>query len=243
MDRSKNRAKGWRLLAAACAIAGLLACSAWLWLIRGLPGGERLRAEARERCRTQGPPLWVAMPAISAPLRTAVVEWEDDGFFRRGAIDREAIREALLADLRARSYVHGGSTITQQLARKLFLTREKTLRRKLREIVLARRLERLFTKDEILEMYLNTADWGPGITGAEAAARIYCGKPAKDVGWREGALLAGMLANPRRFNPLEHPELAKAREELVGEKLVRDKTVSEEEYRTSEEDVRTRGWR
>jgi len=175
--------------------------------------------------------MWLALPAISWKLRTAVVEWEDAGFYRHGAYDRKAMREALLADLRAGRYEHGGSTITQQLARTLFLTREKTMRRKLREILLARRLEGEFSKDEILEMYLNTADWGEGVSGAEAAARIYCGKPAKEMEWKEAGVLAGMLANPRRFSPRENAKKAEAREELVREKLVREKVVSEEEYR------------
>ncbi|MBZ5526959.1 MAG: transglycosylase domain-containing protein [Acidobacteriia bacterium] len=238
MDRRRNPGRKWRLWLAAGVAACLLANGAWVWLSWGLPQGEKLRAETRARCRTHGAALWLALPAISGKLRTAVVEWEDAGFYRHGAIDREAIREALLADLRAGKYEHGGSTITQQLARTLFLTREKTLRRKLREIILARRLEALFAKDEILEMYLNTADWGPGVAGAEAAARIYCGKPARDLEWKDAAMLAGMLANPRRFSPLEYPKKAQVREELVREKLVQEKAVSEEEYRASEAESR-----
>ena len=162
-------------------------------------------------------PLW----GISPKLRTAVVIWEDPTFFHHQGFNYTEIWRSLVANLRAGAYVRGGSTITQQLAKNLYLSLEKSLRRKLREAVLARRLERAFSKNQILEIYLNVAEWGPGLAGAEAAANHYFGKPASALDWGEAAMLAGILQNPRVLNPARDAEKAIHYRDLVLEKLLR----------------------
>lgn len=126
--------------------------------------------------------------------------------------------------------MRGGSTITQQVAKNLFLSPEKTLRRKVREALLAWQLERTLTKQQILEIYLNIADWGDGITGAEAASRLYFAKSAEGLTWTEAALLAGMLPNPHRITPFRAPEQALQQRHQVLLKLLFYQELSPEEF-------------
>jgi membrane peptidoglycan carboxypeptidase len=144
--------------------------------------------------------------------------------------DYEEIGRALSTDLRSQRYSRGGSTITQQVAKNLFLSQEKTLRRKVREAVLARRLERVLAKNEILEIYLNIADWGDGLTGAEAASRFYFHKGVSEVSWREAAILTAMLANPHVYSPLKSPIEVQLRRDAVLAGLLDSHELSPQEY-------------
>lgn len=156
--------------------------------------------------------------------------WEDPGFYHHSGVSLGAMYEALSANLKAGAYERGGSTIPQQVVKNLFLTREKTLRRKFQDMVLARRLEQVLSKEEILEVYLNTAEWGENIHGAEAAARFYFGVSASDLNWQQAALLTGILANPRALNPCLHPAEATQRRNVVLGVLQKEGQITKEEY-------------
>jgi monofunctional glycosyltransferase len=149
---------------------------------------------------------WVPLSRISLWLERAVVHSEDARFFEHDGIDVEQTKIALTTAVEDGRFHRGASTITQQLAKNLWLGEERTLWRKLREAILARRLERL-GKQRVLELYLNVVEWGDGIYGADAAARVWFGKPASDLLPEESAILAAMLPAPRKRNPL-HPSSA-----------------------------------
>lgn len=159
--------------------------------------------------------IWVPLTRISPYLVKAVLIAEDDKFWHHDGFDLEAIRKALEKDIRARRFKAGGSTLTQQLARNLFLSPEKSLLRKAAEAALTWKMEQALSKKRILELYLNVAEWGEGIFGAEAAARHYFGKPAAELDPREAARLAAALPNPRRFDPGGNQRYLLARSELI----------------------------
>jgi monofunctional glycosyltransferase len=166
-----------------------------------LPSRTMLRAGISGRIPPAAVRTWKPLWHISPRLRASVIAWEDPRFYHHSGISPRYVLDALLVDIREWRYARGGSTITQQLAKNLFLTGEKTVARKLRDMVLARRLEDALTKDEILEVYLNTADWGDGVPGVEAAARFYFETTSDRLDWSQSAALAAMLPNPRLFDP------------------------------------------
>jgi 1A family penicillin-binding protein len=159
--------------------------------------------------------LEVPLAQISPDLVNAVVAVEDQRFYEHHGLDAWRIAGSVWADIRGGGYVQGGSTITQQLARQSFLTTDKTVRRKLKEAWLALRIERLYTKREILEIYLNKVYFGSGLYGAEAAARGYFGTPAAALTLDEAALLAGLIKGPSAYDPTEHLDRALARRGVV----------------------------
>jgi monofunctional biosynthetic peptidoglycan transglycosylase len=144
---------------------------------------------------------WVPLERISVNLQHAVIAAEDGGFYRHGGVEWGLIREALIYDLKQRRWARGASTITQQLVKNLYLSPSKNPFRKSKEIILALRVENRLTKDRILELYLNCAEWGPGVFGAEAAAWHYFGKPASVLTEDEAVALAAVLPSPRRHDP------------------------------------------
>ena len=152
---------------------------------------------------------------ISPELIRAVLAAEDSAFYQHGGIRIGSIMRALWTDVVEGGKVQGASTITQQLARNLFLSHEKSITRKAKEIIIAMRLEKLFPKDKILELYLNTINFGHGAWGAETAARTYFDKSAKDLDLAQSAVLAGLIANPGRYNPLSSISNAKSRQNYV----------------------------
>jgi len=149
---------------------------------------------------------WVPIPLsrISPHLRLAVVVAEDARFYQHGGIDWEAARASLEKDLEKGSLRSGGSTITQQLAKNLYLSPARTPWRKLREWAIARRMESSLSKDRILELYLNVVEFGRKTYGAEAAARRYFGKPASALTPLEAATLAAVIPSPRIYDPVRH---------------------------------------
>src|SRR5687768_7561351 len=157
----------------------------------------------------------VPLARISPHLRRAIVAFEDQRFANHSGMDVIRIVGAVWADIREGRKAQGGSTLTQQLARQSFLTREKKLWRKVREIALARRIERMYSKDEILELYLNKVYFGDGLYGAEAASRGYFGKPAADLDLSQAALLAGLVNAPSVNAPTVNMSRAVARRALV----------------------------
>jgi penicillin-binding protein 1A len=159
----------------------------------------------------------------------AFVAAEDANFFNHRGVDFTAIARAAVKDLLGGSFAQGGSTITQQTVKNLFLTREKSISRKLKELILAYRMERKMSKEEILYLYLNQIYLGEGAYGVEAASRSYFGKGVNELGVAEGALLAGLPKAPARYSPRTHPEHAKARQRYVLRRMVEAGFLSQAE--------------
>ena len=157
-----------------------------------------LRAEGRSDRIAR---VVVPLSRISPLLQRAVVLTEDQQFFRHHGVDWKATRLAVESDLDEGRLRVGGSTITQQLAKNLYLSPARTPWRKLREIAIALEMDRVLTKSRSLELYLNAIEWGDRVYGAEAASRRYFGRPASALDARQAATLAAMIASPRRFQP------------------------------------------
>ncbi len=158
----------------------------------------------------------------------AFISIEDNRFYEHMGVDFRGTARAVVSTLSGRE-VQGGSTITQQLAKNAFLTQERTITRKIKEAFIARELEKRYTKDEILEMYLNHIYFGQGAYGVESAARYYFGKEAKDLDIAESATLAAIPKSPNYFNPFANPEASKERKELVIDQMVRYGYITEEQ--------------
>ncbi|MFA6316697.1 MAG: monofunctional biosynthetic peptidoglycan transglycosylase [Elusimicrobiota bacterium] len=144
---------------------------------------------------------WLPWGSISEHLKHAVFIAEDDMFYRHGGVDWEATKSALARDLDEKRFAYGGSTITQQVARNLYLSPSKNPLRKVKELLIAWRLEKVLGKRRIFELYLNIAEWGKGIFGCEAAAQAYFGKSAADLTVDEAVAMAVVLPNPKRWSP------------------------------------------
>ncbi|MBD3334436.1 MAG: PBP1A family penicillin-binding protein [Candidatus Eisenbacteria bacterium] len=172
----------------------------------------------------------VPLTRIPQAFVDAILATEDRQFRQHWGLDLVAILRALKADLLAGEFTQGASTITQQLARNLYLTHQRTVLRKLREAVLAIRLERAFGKDEILELYVNQVYFGDGAYGVEAAARRFFGVSAAELTVPQSALLAGILANPAAFSPTKNPETARARRNTVLRRMRVMGRLAREEY-------------
>jgi len=177
----------------------------------------------------------VPVPLSEIPLacRQATIATEDSRFYQHPGVDLLAIGRAAWLNWRGDGPFSGASTISQQLARNLYLTAdergERTLRRKLREAWLAWRLERRYSKDELLALYLNTSYYGHFAVGIEAAAQTYFGLHARELDLAQCALLVGLLQNPAGYNPLEHPEAARRRQATVLGLMVHDGYISQEQ--------------
>jgi monofunctional biosynthetic peptidoglycan transglycosylase len=154
---------------------------------------------------------WVPISRISKYAIAAVVIAEDDKFWGHKGFDLEAMRMALGHDIIEGRVKFGGSTITQQLSKNLYLSPSKNPLRKLKEAVLAWRIERTLSKRRILEIYLNVVEWGDGVYGIEAASRRYYGKTAAMLSPREAAMLASVIPSPRRYDPLKPGKYLKKR--------------------------------
>jgi penicillin-binding protein 1A len=157
----------------------------------------------------------VSLSEVSPHLVSAILAIEDQRFFHHSGFDLIRIASAALSNLRSMRAGQGGSTITQQLARQSFLTMDKTLTRKIQEVIVARRIERSYTKPQILELYLNKIYFGDGLHGIEAASRGYFGKHASELSIEEAALLAGLVKSPSSYAPTVSPDRAKARRNVV----------------------------
>jgi monofunctional biosynthetic peptidoglycan transglycosylase len=163
---------------------------------------ERHRAEQRAAGRDDRVQwIWVPYSAISIHLKRAVVVAEDIRFFAHGGVDLEEVEDALERAMEHQRLPRGASTITQQLAKNLWLSPSRSPLRKAREAILAWQLERTLSKRRILELYLNVAEFGPGVYGVEAAARRHFAQPAAALGPLEAAQLAAVLPNPRAWHP------------------------------------------
>src|SRR5215813_2329170 len=144
---------------------------------------------------------WIPYNSISPHLRNAVLIAEDSSFFQHSGYDIDEIRESVKRNWREKRFARGASTITQQLAKNLYLSTSRNPLRKVREFFIAQELERNLSKQRIFEIYLNVIEWGDGIYGIEPAARKYFDKSASELLPEEAAILAAMIPNPRRYTP------------------------------------------
>ncbi len=171
---------------------------------------------------------WVPLAQVSPYVMKAVIIAEDDKFWSHEGFDFEAMQKALEKDLKKKKFKAGGSTISQQLAKNLYLSPAKNPVRKIKEAILTWRIERQLSKRRIMELYLNVAEWGDGMFGVGLAARRYYGKAAAALGPREAAELAAALPNPRRFRPDGNSRYASNRAERIYQIMVRRGIVIEE---------------
>ncbi|MFA6435196.1 MAG: transglycosylase domain-containing protein [Elusimicrobiales bacterium] len=166
---------------------------------------------------------------IPTDMQNAVIAMEDKNFFRHWGISPQGIARALLRDLMHTRAAQGGSTITQQLSRGIFLKPEKTISRKLKEIFLSLQIESSFSKAEILQLYLNQIYFGSGVYGVQSAAKLYFGKDVPEMDLAECALLAGIIPSPERFSPFFNPEKARLRRYLVLERMLAEHYITAKE--------------
>ena len=237
-----------RAIAATISVLALVgfATAGWLaWfsydLTSGLPNREALRglgdmSQATTLFDASDRPAFtifkeqrieVPLSRVSQNLIKAVVSVEDQRFFDHSGIDAVRVMAAVLKNVQAGRRAEGGSTITQQLARQSFLTRDKTYRRKLKEVILAAYIENLYNKEEILELYLNKVYFGDGLYGVEAAARGYFGRTASDLTVDQAALIAGLIQSPSSYAPSVNLDRAIARRNVVLQTMVTSGAIDE----------------
>jgi monofunctional biosynthetic peptidoglycan transglycosylase len=158
---------------------------------------------------------WIAYRRIAPTLTRAVLVAEDAAFFQHEGVDYDELQKSIELDWARLQLTRGASTITQQLAKNLYLSPSRNPLRKFRELIIARRLEAELSKRRILELYLNVIEWGDGIYGAEAAAQTYFHKSASTLTPSEAALLAGCIPNPRVMNPLKPTRRLNRRQQMI----------------------------
>jgi penicillin-binding protein 1A len=174
--------------------------------------------------------IWAPLADLPKVVSQAVVIAEDDTFFSHHGVNYKSVKDALILDIKKRRFVRGGSTITQQMIKNVLLSKEKTLLRKIREYVLATRAEAILSKSRILEIYLNEVEWGDHLYGIEAASRWYFDKHASELSPAEAAVLAGMLPNPKWYDPFGKIERSVHRREQVLFNMHQAKILSDAEY-------------
>ena len=164
---------------------------------------------------------WVPLSRVSTYVIKAVLIAEDDKFWSHEGFDYEAIQKAIEKDIKKRKFAVGGSTISQQLAKNLYLTPSKNPVRKIKEAILTWRIEKNLSKKRIIELYLNVAEWGDGLFGIEVASRSYFGKPSSALTAKEAARLASVLPNPRKYNPTGTSKFVENRSDRIYQIMVR----------------------
>ncbi len=231
MVRANRRLFTACIVALALIVWSAVGVSGWFMrgVVTGLPDRNDLRAigtmaQATTLLDEQDRPAFtifkeqrieVPLDRVSPHVVHAILAVEDQRFYDHSGLDFVRVAGAALTNFREGHAVQGGSTLTQQLARQSFLTTEKTYRRKLKEIIVAARIEHEFDKSEILELYLNKVYFGDGLYGVEAASRGYFGKHAADLDVAEAALLAGLVKSPSTYAPTVDPDRALARRNVV----------------------------
>jgi monofunctional biosynthetic peptidoglycan transglycosylase len=233
------------LLLAAIAFAGLVGTVLVAWLAvaridvgslaRHAPDRTALMLQRESEAKARGrvasvDQRWVPYGSISPLLRRALLIAEDDAFFAHGGLDWSELQASARRNLEDRRITRGGSTITQQLAKNLFLGTERTPTRKLEEMMLAVRMERALSKRRIFELYLNLIEWGDGFYGAEAASRRLFGVPASELDARQALLLAAIVINPRRFSALEPSRRIERRVRMIATRMRRRGSLDEAQY-------------
>jgi len=196
----------------------------------------RVREAAEQKRKLRPRQQWVELDRVSRPAITAVLTSEDARFFSHGALDLRELNEALQDSLEDGKPLRGASTLTQQVAKNLYLTGDRSFLRKAREAWLAWRLEETLPKRRILRLYLNIAEWGDGVFGIEAAAQTHLKKRALDLTLGEGAALAAMLPNPRRFTP-QQPAILRRRAEHVLQRCLEDHVATAQDVALAQEQL------
>ncbi len=174
-------------------------------------------------------PNYVPWRNISYYIKWAVILSEDAKFYRHSGVDYEAMKQAIKRNLEVGRYVRGGSTITQQLAKNVFLSREKTLTRKIKQLFIAFIIEAELSKTRILELYLNAVEFGPLVYGVNHATHFYFGKSPSTINPLEAALLASLLPGPKIFNPYRNVERVELRAKNILKRMAQVKIISEDE--------------
>lgn len=174
---------------------------------------EQARQDGREKFTIRQ--QWIPYQRVSPFLRRAVIVTEDAAFFDHDGIDLNEIKASLEKNWEEGQFLRGGSTLTQQLAKNLYLSPSRNPIRKITELLIARRLEAALTKQRIFELYLNEIEWGDGIFGCEVAARTYFGKSCANLDIQEAALMAGAIINPRVHNPAHPTKRLLRRQQIV----------------------------
>jgi monofunctional biosynthetic peptidoglycan transglycosylase len=190
--------------------------------------------------------IWVPLSRVSPYVMKAVIIAEDDKFWSHDGFDFEAMQKALEKDIKKKKFNAGGSTISQQLAKNLYLSPAKNPVRKIKEAILTWRMERQLSKRRIMELYLNVVEWGDGIFGIEAAARKNYGKGAAELTAHEAATLAVVIPNPRRYKPNGTSRYVENQSERIYQIMVRrgivipeyDDVISEKDENNSETSVK-----
>jgi monofunctional glycosyltransferase len=232
----------------------LIGLAAWLaWEVLSFPNVAALAKappkttafmeQRKARLRSEGKSdalqwRWVSYGKIAPSLRRSVLVAEDSSFYEHEGVDVEGMKEAMEKNWKRRKVTSGGSTITQQLAKNLYLSPSRNPVRKLREYFIARSLEKHLTKKRILEIYLNVVEMGERVYGAEAAARHYFGKSAAALAPSEAALLAGCLPNPRVMNPGSPNRRLRARQRMILSRMKRWGYMLEREVLTEKKPER-----
>ena len=171
---------------------------------------------------------WVKLADIPKNMQNALIAIEDHKFYEHDGISPEGILRAILANIKEGEIEQGGSTLTQQFVKNTFLTHEQTIERKIEEAILSVLLEDKYSKDEILEMYLNTTYFGAGATGVHQASKVYFGKHVSRLSLEEAAVLAALPYAPSALNPLEHPIECKQRQMLVLNAMAKHGFISQD---------------
>jgi penicillin-binding protein 1A len=178
-------------------------------------------------------PEFVSLNAIPKPLIQAILATEDSRFYSHPGIDIIGVARAAIAVIASGRKVQGASTITMQVARHFFLTAKKTYARKVEEMLLAIKIEKAFSKNKILELYVNTIYFGHGANGVAAAARIYYGKSLRQLTLPEMAMIAGIPQSPSRVNPIKNPKAALKRRNHVLKRMLDAGYIDQETYKVA----------
>jgi monofunctional biosynthetic peptidoglycan transglycosylase len=232
-------------------IASLILIASWsalIWIIaRSLPDVRPLKnpqftitlmvrdATGKKVPLVVGPsnPHWTPFSRIPSVLQWAVIVAEDDTFYQHNGFNLSAMRDALWENIKRRKPVRGGSTITQQLAKNLYLSREKSLSRKLKEAIITCKLERHLSKNRIIELYVNVIEWGQGVYGLGAASWHYFRKSPADLNFFESVLLAAIIPSPTLYNPHRYPERALKRYKKVLSLMLISKLITADVYESA----------
>jgi len=241
-EKKKSRRAWLRVAAAVLALAVAGGLVFWLtlpsvdWLKKMNPKETammRFRAAQARQKGKRARRLWKRVPLsrISPYLIQAVLIAEDDRFFEHEGFDWQSMRKALEANIKKKRVLRGGSTITQQLAKNLFLDPGQTLTRKLREAAIAVKLENALSKKRILELYLNLIEWGTGVYGAEAAAQSYFHCPASSLSLSQAIRLASVLPNPHRFSALDTTNVRMNRKRrIIASRMLRRHWIQQDAF-------------
>ena len=194
---------------------------------------EALEAGRKPRVRQ----AWVSLGAVAPHVVHAVLSSEDARFYRHEGVDWTEVENALEQSVREARLGRGASTLTQQLAKNLYLSTDRSLLRKGKELVLAHRLETHLSKQRILALYMNVVEWGDGVYGIEAAAREHFGTSARALTVAQGAMLAGMLPAPRRWLPAQRPEALRTRASVIIGRLEREGRITGTQARDAQAEL------